>query len=63
MDILNKGKPAHRHARITRRIRTPLAALAVAVCMLSSSSSITVRTCANRIHFQGHLSGGGLSHA
>ena len=33
MDILNKGKPTHRHARITRRIRTPLAALAVAVCM------------------------------
>ena len=33
MNILNKGKPTHRHARIPRRIRTPLAALAVAVCM------------------------------
>lgn len=33
MSILNKGKPAHRHARIPRRIRTPLTALAVAVSM------------------------------
>ena len=28
LDILNKGKPTHRHARIPRRIRTLLAALA-----------------------------------
>ncbi len=33
LNILNKGKPAHRHVRIPRRIRTPLAALAVAVSM------------------------------
>lgn len=36
MSILNKGKPTHRHARIPRRIRTPLAALAVAVCMAAA---------------------------
>lgn len=33
LSILNKGKPKHRHARIPRRIRMPLAALAVAVSM------------------------------
>lgn len=40
MNILNKGKPAHRHARIPRRIRTPLAALAVAVCMAFSPAAM-----------------------
>ena len=40
MDILNKGKPTHRHARIPRRIRTLLAALAVAVCMAFSPAAM-----------------------
>ena len=39
MSILNKGKPTHRHARIPRRIRTPLAALAVAVCMAAAPAA------------------------
>ena len=38
LNILNKGKP-HRHARIPRRIRTPLAALAVAVCMAAAPAA------------------------
>ena len=40
LNILNKGKPAHRHARIPRRISTPLAALAVAVCMAFSPAAM-----------------------
>lgn len=39
LNILNKGKPAHRRARIPRRIRTPLAALAVAVCMAAAPAA------------------------
>lgn len=36
MNILNKGKPKHRHVKPRRRWRTPLTALAVAACMVAA---------------------------